>query len=233
MTFTKENLVSGLNPSQQKAVTTTEGPLLIMAGAGSGKTRVLTNRIAYLIQNDVKPWNILGITFTNKAANEMRERVGQVVNANSKDIWLSTFHAMCVKILRKDINRIGYTKSFTILDSADQINIVKKVMGDVLDLDTKMYPPREIQAAISSAKNDLLTPNAYAERVEGDFTGEITAKVYQAYQEELERSHSLDFDDLIMKTVVLFKKCPKILASYQDKFRYILIDEYQDSATRC
>lgn len=234
MSFTKDNLVSGLNPSQQKAVTTTEGPLLIMAGAGSGKTRVLTNRIAYLIQQkEVKPWNILGITFTNKAAKEMKERVSQVVNKNSNDIWLSTFHSMCVRILRKDINRIGFAKNFSILDSTDQINIIKKVMGDVLNLDTKMFPPRDMQAAISNAKNDLLLPSEYAENVEGDYIGEVTAKVYQAYQEELERSQSLDFDDLIMKTVILFKKCPQVLAMYQEQYRYILIDEYQDSATRC
>lgn len=229
MHFTSNNLVDGLNPQQQQAVISTEGPLLIMAGAGSGKTRVLTNRIAYLIQQGVKPWNILGITFTNKAAKEMRERVSRIVEANSNDIWLSTFHSMCVKILRKDIDKIGYSKTFTILDSNDQINIVKKVMADVLNLDTKLYAPREILGMISSAKNDLLTPSMYAEKMEDDFMGQIAASVYEVYQSELERNHSLDYDDLIMKTVVLFQKFPNVLGAYQEKFRYIHIDEYQDT----
>lgn len=229
MQFTANNLVDGLNAQQQQAVITTEGPLLIMAGAGSGKTRVLTNRIAYLIEKGVKPWNILGITFTNKAAKEMRERVSQVVSANSNDIWLSTFHSMCVKILRKDIDKIGYTKSFTILNSNDQINIVKKVITDVLNLDPKMYQPREMLGMISSAKNDLLTPSMYEEKMDGDFIGQIAASVYEAYQKELERNHSLDFDDLIMKTVILFKKHPNVLFAYQEKFRYIHVDEYQDT----
>ena len=229
MNFTSNNLVAGLNPQQQQAVVTTEGPLLILAGAGSGKTRVLTNRIAHLVQKGVKPWNILGITFTNKAAREMRERVAQVVTSNADDIWLSTFHSMCVRILRKDIDRLGYTKSFTILDSADQISIVKKLMTEDLNLDVKMYNPREMLSKISSAKNDLLTPSAYQERVEGDYVGEVAAKVYRAYQVELKRNHMLDFDDLIMMTVTLFRKCPEILAAYQEKFRYIHVDEYQDT----
>lgn len=236
MIFSASNLVSGLNPQQRKAVETTEGPLLIMAGAGSGKTRVLTNRIAYLISNNgVKPWNILGITFTNKAAKEMRERVGKVVEKNSNDIWLSTFHSMCVKILRKDIDRIGFTKAFTILDSPDQLNIIKKVMIEELNLDVKMFQPREMLGGISDAKNSLLSPKAFIEKHQenGDFRDEVIGKVYEAYQAELTRNQSLDFDDLIMKTVELFKRSPEVLNSYQEKFRYIHIDEYQDSATRC
>ncbi|MEX3625437.1 DNA helicase PcrA [Viridibacillus arvi] len=229
MIFNANNLVAGLNKQQKQAVVTTEGPLLIQAGAGSGKTRVLTNRIAYLVSQGVKPWNILGITFTNKAAKEMRERVSQVVTTNANDIWLSTFHSMCVRILRKDINRIGYTKAFTILDPADQLNIVKKVMAEELNLDIKKFQPREMLGAISDAKNNLLTPEMYAKNQEGDYLGETIAMVYKEYQDTLMRNQSLDFDDLIMKTVELFQVCPDILSAYQEKFKYIHVDEYQDT----
>lgn len=228
--FNSQNLLGGLNPQQQKAVRTTEGPLLIMAGAGSGKTRVLTNRIAYLVaEKKVNPYNILGITFTNKAATEMRERVSQVVSSNAEDIWLSTFHSMCVKILRKHIDRIGYSRSFSILDSLDQLNIVKKVMAH-LNIDVKKFEPRDMISGFSDAKNKLLTTQAYnKKRKEGDIRQEMIARVYTGYQEQLTINQALDFDDLIMKTVELFKKCPEVLSSYQEKFRYIHIDEYQDT----
>ncbi|WP_121616631.1 DNA helicase PcrA [Virgibacillus halodenitrificans] len=230
MIFSSNNLVEGLNPQQRNAVETTEGPLLIMAGAGSGKTRVLTNRIAYLVHKGVRPYNILGITFTNKAAKEMRERVSQVVSSGAEDVWLSTFHSMCVRILRKHIDRIGYTKGFSILDSSDQLNIIKKVMVDELNLDIKKFQPREMLVGISDAKNALITPKKYVkERKEGDFREEIIGMVYEAYQEALQRTHCLDFDDLIMKTVELFKQFPDILSCYQERFRYIHVDEYQDT----
>lgn len=231
MIFSSSNLLEGLNPQQKQAVETTEGPLLIMAGAGSGKTRVLTNRIAYLVQErGVRPYNILGITFTNKAAKEMRERVAKVVPNGANDVWLSTFHSMCVRILRKDIDRLGYTKAFTILDSSDQLNILKKVMVDELNLDIKKFQPREILVGISDAKNSLISPEKYnKQRKDGDFREETIGKVYQAYQEELQRNQSLDFDDLIMKTVELFKKFPDVLSYYQERFRYIHVDEYQDT----
>jgi DNA helicase II / ATP-dependent DNA helicase PcrA len=230
MIFSPNNLLEGLNPQQKQAVQTTEGPLLIMAGAGSGKTRVLTNRIAYLIQKGVSPRNILGITFTNKAAKEMRERVAQVVPVNADDIWLSTFHSMCVRILRKHIDRMGYTKAFTILDSSDQLSIIKKVMMDELNLDIKKFQPSELLSGISEAKNSLISPEKYNQkRKEGDYREEIIGKVYEAYQEALQKSQSLDFDDLIMKTVELFQKFPDVLEHYQERFRYIHIDEYQDT----
>jgi DNA helicase II / ATP-dependent DNA helicase PcrA len=230
MIFSPNNLLEGLNPQQKQAVQTTEGPLLIMAGAGSGKTRVLTNRIAYLIQKGVSPRNILGITFTNKAAKEMRERVAQVVPINADDIWLSTFHSMCVRILRKHIDRMGYTKAFTILDSSDQLSIIKKVMMDELNLDIKKFQPSELLSGISEAKNSLISPEKYNQkRKEGDYREEIIGKVYEAYQEALQKSQSLDFDDLIMKTVELFQKFPDVLEHYQERFRYIHIDEYQDT----
>lgn len=230
MIFSPNNLLEGLNPQQKQAVQTTEGPLLIMAGAGSGKTRVLTNRIAYLIQKGVSPRNILGITFTNKAAKEMRERVAQVVPVNADDIWLSTFHSMCVRILRKHIDKMGYTRTFTILDSSDQLNILKKVMIDELNLDIKKFQPREMLGGISEAKNALISPKKYNKlRKEGDYRQKIIGMVYEAYQQALQRNQSLDFDDLIMKAVELFKKFPDVLSYYQERFRYIHVDEYQDT----
>lgn len=230
MIFNQNNLVEGLNPQQQKAVMSTEGPLLIVAGAGSGKTRVLTNRIAHLVQNrHVKPWQILGITFTNKAAKEMRERVTQVVTTNANDIWLSTFHSLCVRILRKDIDRLGYTKAFTIIDSTDQINIVKKVMIEDLNLDIKKFQPREMLSKISAAKNNLISSKTFLETTTEDYLSKIVGEVYEGYQEMLIQNQLLDFDDLIMKTVELFNLCPEILLAYQERFKYIHVDEWQDT----
>jgi len=223
-----DQAVERLNPRQREAVQTTEGPLLIVAGAGSGKTRVLTHRIAYLIgKKRVAPWSILAITFTNKAAREMQERVEALVGPGAADIWVSTFHSMCVRILRRDIERLGYTKNFTILDSADQLSVIRACMKD-LNYDTKKFEPRMIQAKISGAKNELLSPERYLDR-KGDYVDRIAAEVYRLYQKRLKSNNSLDFDDLIMATIDLFRAEPDVLEFYQNKFRYIHVDEYQDT----
>lgn len=223
-----EESISRLNPQQRKAVEAVDGPLLIMAGAGSGKTRVLTHRIAHLIASrKAAPWNILAITFTNKAAREMQERVDQLVGASGNDIWVSTFHSMCVRILRKDISRIGFENNFTILDSSDQLSVVKACMKE-LNIDTKKFEPKAVQAEISSAKNELVTPESYESKI-GDYFQGIAAKVYRLYQRKLKSNNSLDFDDLIMKTIELFKEVPEVLDFYQNKFLYIHVDEYQDT----
>ncbi|QAY67823.1 DNA helicase PcrA [Paenibacillus protaetiae] len=223
-----EQAVQKLNPPQQDAVRATEGPLLIMAGAGSGKTRVLTHRIAYLIEKQrVAPWSILAITFTNKAAREMQDRVSALVGPGGQDIWVSTFHSMCVRILRRDIGRIGYSTSFSILDSSDQLSVIRNCMKD-LNIDTKKFEPKAVQATMSSAKNELVTPERFEQKA-GDYFEGIVAKVYTAYQKRLRSNNSLDFDDLIMKTIELFKEVPEVLDYYQTKFRYIHVDEYQDT----
>jgi DNA helicase II / ATP-dependent DNA helicase PcrA len=220
--------IQRLNPQQRKAVETTQGPLLIMAGAGSGKTRVLTHRIAYLIASrKVAPWSILAITFTNKAAREMQDRVGKLVGPAGEDIWVSTFHSMCVRILRKDISRIGFTSNFSILDSSDQLSVIKTCMKE-LNIDTKKFEPKSIQGAIGTAKNELITPARYDERI-GDYFEGIVSKVYALYQKKLKQNNSLDFDDLIMTTIELFKEVPEVLDFYQNKFQYIHVDEYQDT----
>lgn len=226
--FHIEDALQKLNAPQREAVKATDGPLLIMAGAGSGKTRVLTHRIAYLIeQQRVAPWSILAITFTNKAAREMQERVSALVGPSGRDIWVSTFHSMCVRILRKDIDRIGFSQNFSILDSADQLSVIRSCMKDE-NIDTKKIEPKAVQAAISSAKNELITPEAYENKV-GDYFQGIVAKIYKMYQKRLKSNNSLDFDDLIMKTITLFKEEPEALQFYQNKFRYIHVDEYQDT----
>lgn len=226
--FNKEKLISGLNDKQQKAVLTTQGPLLIMAGAGSGKTKVLTHRIAYLIEEkEINPWNILAITFTNKAAREMKERVIALLGRAGEDVWVSTFHSMCVRILRRDIDLIGYQRNFTILDASDQLTLMKRIVKEE-DLDPKKYEPRSLINAISQAKNELLTPRAYEERYTGFFE-KIVAKCYHRYQKELRHNQSMDFDDLIMLTTQLLQKNPETLAYYQQKFQYIHVDEYQDT----
>lgn len=220
--------VNRLNPQQKNAVETVDGPLLIMAGAGSGKTRVLTHRIAYLIATrKAAPWSILAITFTNKAAREMKERVATLVGPSAEDIWVSTFHSMCVRILRKDISRIGFTSNFTILDSGDQLSVIKACMKE-LSLDTKKFEPKSIQAAMSTAKNEMITPDRLEAQV-GDYFQGIVAKVYKLYQKKLKSNNSLDFDDLIMTTIQLFKEVPEVLDFYQNKFQYIHVDEYQDT----
>lgn len=220
--------IQKLNPQQRQAVEATEGPLLILAGAGSGKTRVLTHRIAYLIATrKAPPWSILAITFTNKAAREMQERVTRLVGHEGRDIWVSTFHSMCVRILRKDIERIGFNSNFTILDSTDQLSLVRNCMKD-LNLDTKKFEPKAVLSLISAAKNELITPAQYEQKA-GDFMESIAAKVYTMYQRRLKSNNSLDFDDLIMATIQLFKEVPEVLDFYQKKFQYIHVDEYQDT----
>lgn len=220
--------VQRLNPEQRKAVEATDGPLLIMAGAGSGKTRVLTHRIAYLIATrKAPPWGVLAITFTNKAAREMQERVSKLVGPEGRDIWVSTFHSMCVRILRKDIERIGFTSNFSILDSTDQLSVIRSCMK-YLNIDTKKFEPKAIQATMSAAKNELVSPQQYEQKA-GDYFETLVAKVYKEYQKRLKSNNSLDFDDLIMTTIQLFKEVPEVLDFYQRKFQYIHVDEYQDT----
>ncbi len=218
-----------LNPKQREAVFHTEGPLLVLAGAGSGKTRVLTHRIAYLIEEKgVNPWNILAITFTNKAAGEMRERVDRLVESGSGSIWVSTFHSCCVRILRRFIEYLGYENNFTIYDSDDQKTLVKQVIKK-LDLDPKQFRERMLMSVISTAKNELIGPEEFMRKAEGDWRQKKEAEVYMEYQQELKRSNALDFDDLIFKTVDLFQANAQVLEYYQERFRYILVDEYQDT----
>ncbi|MBS7578031.1 MULTISPECIES: DNA helicase PcrA [unclassified Enterococcus] len=215
-----------MNKEQAEAVKTTEGPLLIMAGAGSGKTRVLTHRIAYLIEEKaVNPWNILAITFTNKAAKEMKNRVEQLIGP--KDVWISTFHAMCVRILRRDGDKIGYNRNFTIIDPGEQRTLMNRILKE-LDLDPKKWSARNILATISNAKNDLLTADGYQAQA-GTMYHEIVAKCYQKYQKYLRQNESMDFDDLIMNTIRLFDEDQEALLYYQGKFQYIHVDEYQDT----
>ncbi len=228
MSRTIDELIEGLNKEQQEAVKHTEGPLLIMAGAGSGKTRVLTHRIAYLMEEkDVSPRSILAITFTNKAAREMKDRVSKLVGPAGADMWVSTFHSMCVRILRRDIDRIGYNRNFTILDSGDQLSVVKQVLKD-LNIDTKQFEPRAMQGQISSAKNELISPEEFSSKA-GNFYDRQVAKVYEGYEKILRKNQSLDFDDLIMQTIHLFKRVPEVLEYYQRRFQYIHVDEYQDT----
>ena len=224
-------LLQGMNDKQAEAVLTTEGPLLVMAGAGSGKTRVLTHRVAYLIEEQgVNPWNILAITFTNKAAREMQERVGKLLGESARDIWVSTFHALCVRILRRDIDKLGYNRAFTIADTSEQRTLMKRICSE-LNVDTKKYDPRAILSAISNAKNAMQTATDYAalNSHANNPLNQIVAKAYVLYQKELEDSQALDFDDLIMKTIELFEKDPETLEYYQNKFHYIHVDEYQDT----
>lgn len=226
--MSEESILAGLNPQQKQAVETTEGPLLVVAGAGSGKTSVLTRRIAYLVEkNNVNPWNILAITFTNKAANEMREREQKLLGPAAESIWMSTFHALCVRILRRDADKINYSHNFSIADSAEQLTLVKHIEKD-LNINPKMYDPRRILSAISNGKNDLLTTEAFAMSASSPFK-KMVAKIYQEYQKRLRRDQIMDFDDLIMQTLVLFKEDKETLHYYQNKFRYILVDEYQDT----
>ena len=220
-------LLNGMNDRQAEAVQTTEGPLLIMAGAGSGKTRVLTHRIAYLIDEKmVNPWNILAITFTNKAAREMKERAYQL-NPATQDCLIATFHSMCVRILRRDADHIGYNRNFTIVDPGEQRTLMKRILKS-LNLDPKKWNERTILGTISNAKNDLLDEVAYAAHA-GDMYSQIVAKCYEAYQKELRQSEAVDFDDLIMLTLRLFDQHPDVLTYYQQKFQYIHVDEYQDT----
>jgi len=216
---------------QKEAVWQTEGPVLLLAGAGSGKTRVLTHRIAYLIDEmGIRPWNILAITFTNKAAGEMRERVDKLVGFGSEQIWVSTFHSACIRILRRHIDRIGLDKGFAIYDTDDQKAVMKSVMKR-LELDPKQYKERDLLGAVSSAKDELVTVRKFLEDAQGDYLKTIYGKVYEEYQEALKQNHALDFDDIIVKTVELFQSCPEVLDTYQERFQYIMVDEYQDTNT--
>ena len=220
-----------LNREQQEAVLHVDGPLLILAGAGSGKTRVLTYRIAHLIDEcGVNPWNILAITFTNKAAGEMRERVDKIVGYGSESIWVSTFHSTCVRILRRYIDRLGYDTNFTIYDTEDQKTVMKSVCQK-LQLDSKLYKERMLLNVISHAKDEYISPNEFLLEAKGDFRQEKIAQAYVEYQKELKKNNALDFDDLLVKTVELFQSCPDVLEYYQNRFRYIMVDEYQDTNT--
>ncbi|QIL50858.1 DNA helicase PcrA [Weissella coleopterorum] len=224
-----QELLKGMNPQQAEAVTTTEGPLLIMAGAGSGKTRVLTHRVAHLIQDQkVAPWRILAITFTNKAAREMKERIADLIGVTDANrVWISTFHAMAVRMLRRDIDKLGYKRDFTIIDAGAQRTLVKRILKDQ-NVDIEKFDPRSVLSAISNAKNAMETPVGYA-KTANDIFSKIVAKAYAAYQKQLELAQSVDFDDLIMLTIELLEQEPEVLAYYQDKFEYIHVDEYQDT----
>ena len=223
------NILEGLNNKQYEAVINTDGPCLVIAGAGSGKTKVLTHKIAYLLQEkDIKPWNILAITFTNKAANEMKTRVENLVGNAANDMWIGTFHSICVKILRRFIDRIGYDTSFIIFDTSDQRTLVKECLKS-LDLDEKMFSDRAVLSEISNAKNDMLEPIQYMARVNGDFRKEKIAGVYALYQQRLKENNAVDFDDIINLTIKILMENPDVLAYYNDKFKYVLVDEYQDT----
>lgn len=222
-------LYDSLNDEQFEAVETTEGPLLILAGAGTGKTKTITHRIAYLIdKKGVSPWNILAITFTNKAAEEMRNRVQQLVGFGGDQIWVTTFHSTCIRILRRHIDRLGYDTNFTVYDSDDQKTVMKNVCKK-LNIDTKNYKEKTLLNAISNAKDNLISVSEYSLSTMGDFTKIVIARAYREYQEELKKSNALDFDDIIVLTVELFKQFPEILDYYQERFKYISVDEYQDT----
>jgi len=221
-------LLAGLNPQQQKAVIHHGAPLLVVAGAGSGKTRVLTRRISYLMAaREVRPYEILAITFTNKAAGEMKERVTELVGPVAKSMWVSTFHSACVRLLRQEIERLGYSTTFSIYDSADSQKLISRVM-ETLNLDAKRYPPRQFQALISNAKNELQTPYQYLSAAQNQFET-IVADVYTMYEKRLQQANALDFDDLIMKTVQVLQQFPEAKARFRSRFRHILVDEYQDT----
>ena len=220
-----------LNKEQQEAVCHYEGPLLILAGAGSGKTRVLTNRIAWLIsEKQVDPWNILAITFTNKAAGEMKSRVEKQLGDEGRGVWTATFHSTCCRILRRFADRIGYDPHFDIYDTEDQKSVIKSVMK-ALKADPAVYKERTIMGLLSSAKDELIGPDEYEKNSAGNPAALTTARIYREYQSQLKKNNALDFDDLLFKTVELFRKCPDVLEYYQDRFRFIMVDEYQDTNT--
>lgn len=224
-----QNLLEGLNDKQYEAVINTDGPCLVIAGAGSGKTKVLTHKIAYLMQEkDIKPWNILAITFTNKAANEMKERVEALVGDDAKDMWIGTFHSICVKILRRFIDRIGFDHSFVIFETSDQRSLIKECLKD-LKIDDKMFTDRIVQFEISNAKNDMKEPEEYEAMVKGDYRREKIASVYNLYQRRLKENNAIDFDDIINYAIKIFRENDDVLDYYTNKFNYILVDEYQDT----
>ncbi len=224
-----QNLIEGLNDKQKEAVLATEGPCLVIAGAGSGKTKVLTHKIAYLLsEKNVKPWNILSITFTNKAANEMKQRVEKLVGEASQEMWLGTFHSICVRILRRFIDRIGFDTTFLIFDSTDQRTLVKECIKS-MRLDDKLFTDRSVLSEISNGKNDMLEPKAYQVKYNGDFRKEKIGKVYELYQKKLKENNALDFDDIINYTIKILTENPDVLEYYTEKFKYVLVDEYQDT----
>ena len=224
-----QDLIESLNNKQKEAVLNTEGPCLVIAGAGSGKTKVLTHKIAYLLQEkNIEPWNILAITFTNKAANEMKERIENIVGEVAKDLWMGTFHSICVRILRKYIDRIGFDKSFLIFDTSDQRTLIKECMK-ALNIDDKMFTDRSVQAEISNGKNEMLEPKAYGVKYAGDFRREKIATIYDMYQKRLKENNAIDFDDIINFTIKILTENPDVLEYYTNKFKYVLVDEYQDT----
>ena len=224
-----QDILKGLNDKQYEAVINTEGPCLVIAGAGSGKTKVLTHKVAYLMQEkNVAPWNILAITFTNKAANEMKERVAKLVGEQAKDLWMGTFHSICVRILRNHIDKIGFDTSFIIFDTSDQRTMIKRCLKE-LDIDDKMFTERSVQTEISNAKNEMLEPDQYFLRAKGDFRKEKIAEIYQKYQKNLKENNAIDFDDIINFTIKILNENPEIKEYYSNKFRYVLVDEYQDT----
>ena len=224
-----QDILKGLNDKQYEAVVNTEGPCLVIAGAGSGKTKVLTHKIAYLIgEKGAKPWDILAITFTNKAANEMKERIANLVGDDAKDIWMGTYHSICVRILRRFIDRIGFDSSFIIFDTSDQRTLVKNCMKD-LAIDDKLFNDRSVLSEISNAKNEMLEPKQYTARSNGDFRKEKIATVYELYQKRLKENNAIDFDDIINYTIKILMENPDVLEYYANKFKYVLVDEYQDT----
>ena len=224
-----QDLLEGLNDKQLQAVKNTEGPCLVIAGAGSGKTKVLTHKIAYLIsEKGAKPWDILAITFTNKAANEMKERITNLIGDTAKDIWMGTFHSICVRILRRFIDRIGFESSFIIFDTSDQRTLIKGCLKD-LGIDDKMFTDRSVQSEISNAKNEMLEPDQYTLRANGDFRREKIATIYELYQRRLKENNAIDFDDIINFTIKILMENPDVLEYYANKFKYVLVDEYQDT----
>ncbi len=224
-----QDLIEGLNDKQKEAVLNTDGPCLVIAGAGSGKTKVLTHKIAYLMaEKNIKPWNILAITFTNKAANEMKQRVENLVGEAAKDMWIGTFHSICVRILRKTIDRIGFDSSFLIFDTSDQKTLIKECMK-TLKIDDKMFTDKSVLAEISNGKNEMLEPKAYMVKYAGDFRREKIGEIYELYQKRLKENNAIDFDDIINFTIKILTENPDILEYYSEKFKYILVDEYQDT----
>ena len=225
----ESNILDGLNDKQREAASYIDGPLLILAGAGSGKTRTLTYKIAYLLEkNIVKPWEILAITFTNKAAKEMKQRVEGLIGDVARDMWLGTFHSICVRILKREIEVLGFTKDFNIIDELDKTKVIKDILKK-LDMDEKMYPPSSIVYEISKCKDKMQNAAAYSLAVSGDYRREKIAKVYEEYEKTLKKNNSIDFDDILSYTVEIFMKNEEILEYYQNKFKYVLVDEYQDT----
>ena len=224
----KEEIIEGLNNRQKEAVLATEGPCLVIAGAGSGKTKVLTHKIAYEIANGVKPWKILAITFTNKAASEMKDRIEKLIGDAAKDLWMGTFHSICVRILRKYIDRIGFQTDFVIFDTSDQKTLMKECLK-ALKVDDKIFTDRGVLAEISNGKNEMLEPKAYGVKYAGDFRKEKIAEIYELYQRKLKENNAIDFDDIINFTIKILKENPDVLEYYTEKFKYVLVDEYQDT----